>query len=68
MTRRWKFELQTDSVTLSHYIHDDGTWEWDQATPPLQPEDIRDLVHRLDEGRRQFERLGWTKGEFKRLP
>jgi hypothetical protein len=68
MARQWKFELTTPAGMLDHYMHDDGSWEWDPATPNMQPDEIRDLVHRLAEARRQFERLGWTRAELSHLP
>ena len=68
MARRWKFELTTPMGMVDHYIHDDGTWEWDPSPPRMGADDNAELLHRMDQAWRQFERLGWTKGEFTRLP
>lgn len=68
MVRRWTLELTYTTGTQQHFIHDDGTWEWDPSSPLLRADDMADIVRRIDQAWRQGDRIGWTRAELRKLP
>ena len=68
MARTWRLEVEiSPGVVHEHYVHDDGTVEIDPNTGPVKPYEFSQLVGRLVDAVAQYERLGWMKGELKKL-